>query len=77
MEEGVVGSKGELFPPKKIRDMLGLKPGTRVVYRVEDGRLIVEVIPRLEDVLRRKPVIEITLDEFHRFRKKLSREVEE
>ena len=35
--EGRVGSKGELFPPKEIRERLGLKPHTKVIYRVEEG----------------------------------------
>ncbi len=74
--EGKVGSKGELFPPKPIREKLGLKPHTRVLYRVEDGKLIVEPIPTLEDVLREEPIITISLEEFHRFRKELSKKVE-
>ena len=73
--EGVVGSKGELFLPKKVREVLGLKPGMKVIYRVEGDKLIVEPIPRLEDVLSRKPVIEITLEEFQKFRRGLSNEV--
>lgn len=74
--EGKVGSKGELFPPKKIREKLGLNPHTRVIYRVEDGRLIVEPIPSLEDVLRERAEVEITLEDFHKFRKELSKRVE-
>ncbi len=31
--KGIVGKKGELFPPKRIRDMIGLKIGGEVVYR--------------------------------------------
>jgi len=69
-------SKGELFPPKKIREKLGLKPHTKVIYRVEGGRLIVEPIPSIEDVLKESPFIEITLKDFHRFRRELSRKVE-
>jgi AbrB family looped-hinge helix DNA binding protein len=74
--ESRVGSKGELFPPKKIREKLGLKPHVKVVYRVEEGKLIVEPIPSLEDVLKEPMLIEITLEEFHKFRKELSRKVE-
>lgn len=46
--EGRVGFKGELLPLKDVGDRLGLKPHMRVVYGVEDGRLIVEPIPSLE-----------------------------
>ena len=33
-------------------------------------------IPSLEDVLEEKPIVEITLEEFHEFRKELSRKAE-
>ena len=72
MYESRVGSKGELFPPKEIREELGLRPHLKVIYRVEDGRLIVEPIPSLEDVLREPPSVEITLEEFHSFRREIS-----
>ena len=68
-----MGSKGELFPPKEIREKLGLKPHSRVIYKVEDGRLIVEPVPNLEEVLSEPPSVEITLEEFHSFRKELSK----
>jgi len=76
MIESRVGSKGELFPPKKIREKLGLKPYAKVIYRIEDGKLIVEPIPSIEDVLKEPAAIEITLDEFHKFRKELSKKME-
>jgi AbrB family looped-hinge helix DNA binding protein len=71
-----VGSKGEIFPPKEIREKLGLHAHTRVLYRVEDGRLIVEPIPSLEEVLKESPLAEVTLEEFHKFRKQLSQKAE-
>ncbi len=76
MYESRVGSKGELFPPKEIREKLGLRPHVRVIYRVEGGRLLVEPIPSLEDVLGEPPSVEITLEEFHSFRRELSRRAE-
>jgi len=72
MSESRVGSKGELFPPKGIRARLGLKPRLKVIYRIEGGRLLVEPVPKLEDVLSESTSVEITLEEFHDFRKKLS-----
>lgn len=71
-----MGSKGELFPPKRMRERLGLNPHTRVIYREEDGRLIVEPIYRLEDILSGSPVVEITLEEFHASRRELSERLE-
>ena len=76
MYESRVGSKNELFPPKEIREKLGLKPGVKVIFRVEDGKLIVEPIPTIRDLLNEKPVVKVTLKEFHEFRRKLSRRIE-
>jgi len=74
--EGRVGSKGELFIPKEIRERLGLKPHMRVLYRIKDGRLIVEPIPVIEDVLKEHKPVRINLKKFHDFRRELSRNAE-
>ena len=76
MLESRVGSKGELFPPKDMREKLGLKPRTRVIYSIDDGKLVVEPVPSLEEVFEEPPSVEITLEEFHDFRKELSRKAE-
>jgi len=76
MEKSRVGSKGELFPPKEIRERLGLHAHTKVIYKIEQGRLVVEPVPSLEEVLKETPSIEITLEEFHKLRKELSRKAE-
>jgi len=71
-----VGSKGELFPPKEIRERLGLRAHAKVLYKIEGGRLVVEPVPSLEEALKEAPSLEITLEEFHRLRKELSRKAE-
>jgi AbrB family looped-hinge helix DNA binding protein len=76
MQESRVGSKGELFPPKEIREKLGLKPCTKVLYKIESGRLIVEPIPTIKEVLQENTTVEITLEEFHKQRKELSQKAE-
>jgi len=76
MTESRVGSKGELFPPKDIREKLRLKPHMKVVYKIEGGRLIVEPIPSLEEILKEPASVKISLEEFYSFRKELSRKAE-
>jgi AbrB family looped-hinge helix DNA binding protein len=76
MQKSRVGSKGELFPPKEIREKLGLRAHARVIYKIEDGRLVVEPVPSLEEVLKEPPIVEVTLEEFHKHRKELSRKAE-
>ena len=74
--ESKVGSKGELFPSKEIREKLGLKPNTKVIYRVRDGVLIVEPIPKLEDILEEPSVIDVSLEELQRERSEISKKAE-
>jgi len=76
MSKSRVGSKSELFPPKEIRERLGLHPHVKVIYKIEEGRLLVEPVPTLEDVLQEPPSVEITLEEFHGFRRELSQKAE-
>jgi len=38
--KSAVSEKGQVTIPKAIRDRLGLKPGTIVEFRAEDGKLI-------------------------------------
>lgn len=76
LPEGRVGTKGELFPPKKLREQAGLEPSSRVSYRVEGGRLIVERIPSLDELLAKRPSVEISLAEFKRFRHELTKRAE-
>jgi bifunctional DNA-binding transcriptional regulator/antitoxin component of YhaV-PrlF toxin-antitoxin module len=76
MQKNRVGSKGELFPPKEIREKLGLRAHARIIYKIEDGRLVVEPVPNLEEIIKETPSVEITLEEFHKHRKELSRKAE-
>ena len=76
MTEGRVGTKGELFPPKQLREQAGLRPSSKVNYRVEGGRLIVERVPDFDETLTKQPTVEISLREFKRFRRELSERAE-
>jgi len=74
--ESVVGSKEELYPPKSLRRALNLKPGTKVRYRIEGMKLIVEPIPAVDELAEREPTVTITLKELSADRRKLSAELE-
>jgi bifunctional DNA-binding transcriptional regulator/antitoxin component of YhaV-PrlF toxin-antitoxin module len=76
MQQSRVGSKGELFPSKEIREKLKLNAHTKIIYTIEAGRLIVEPIPSVKEVLEEKPSVEISFEEFHKQRKDLSTKAE-
>ena len=65
-----------MFPPKDVREKLGLRPHTKVIFKVEGGRLVVEPIPSLEEVLEEPSPVEITLEEFYGLRREISRKAE-
>jgi len=40
-----VSSKGQITLPKELRERLGLKPGERIILKVEDNRVTLEKLP--------------------------------
>lgn len=75
-DEGKVGSKGELFPSKRIREALGLLKDQRVKYSVINGRLIVERIPDPVELFSRPAKVTMTIEELKNDRRQLSKELE-
>jgi AbrB family looped-hinge helix DNA binding protein len=45
----VVGERYQITIGKKVREELGIKPGDRAIERVENGRLVVDFVPRPHD----------------------------
>ena len=41
-EEMTVGPKGQVAIPRAMRKVLKIQPGSKVVFRLEDGRAIVQ-----------------------------------
>jgi bifunctional DNA-binding transcriptional regulator/antitoxin component of YhaV-PrlF toxin-antitoxin module len=75
-ETSVVGSKEELYPPKRIRRALGLRPGVKVKYTLDGRKLVVEPVPSIDDLLEMEPTVTISLEEFHKHRRQLSSRLE-
>ncbi len=51
-----VGSKGELFLTKKIRQIMNIKPGDRIIVEMVEGSMIIRKIDDLVDLYMAKPV---------------------
>jgi AbrB family looped-hinge helix DNA binding protein len=41
----IVGERGQVTIDKAIREELGIRAGDEAVQRVEDGRIVIEVVP--------------------------------
>ncbi len=62
---GKVGSKGELYPPKKLREKIGLLPEMEIEFIVTpNGELIIRKVEKLEDILSLNPIARVTQKEF-------------
>jgi len=72
-QTGKIGNKGEMYLPVSIRNEIGLQPGTRVKFIVlPNGKLYIEKIPTLEDLLNGKPLMKVSVEEIE----KLSEEMQ-
>ena len=72
-----VGSKGELFLPAALRKELGLEPGMKILFFIHNGRLVVEPIPEISEILnQRKDLKAISMEELKNERRALSKSLE-
>lgn len=63
-EIGIVGKKGELYPPKKIRIALNLNPHSKVRYiMTPKGNLLIKKVQTVEEILKKKPIGKMSVDE--------------
>ena len=68
-----VGKRGEIYTTKEIREKAGIRPGGYVRAVVEGGRLIIEGLPTVEDLLN-DAVIELSPEEAERVSEEVQRE---
>ncbi|MFQ6076955.1 MAG: AbrB/MazE/SpoVT family DNA-binding domain-containing protein [Candidatus Bathyarchaeia archaeon] len=61
---GIVGPKNELFPPKEVREALGIKRGQRILYLLKGKELVVRIVPSFEEALKQPKFAETTIKEF-------------
>lgn len=73
---GKVGKRGELYPPKKIRDAVGLAPGRKVSYIVKDNKIEVIPLKSFKEALEEKPLVRISIEEFEKLTKEVLGELQ-
>lgn len=76
LHTGRVGKRYTLYPPKELLEAIGVKEGDLVVYRVENGKLIVEPLTNpFEYALKVKKWAKTSLEEIEEFSSKLQAEI--
>ncbi len=61
---GKIGRKGELYPPKEIREAVKLKPGDKVLYIAKQNKIEVIPLKTFKEALEDKPLVKISINEF-------------
>lgn len=46
MSDGLVSTKGQVVIPKALRDVFGIKPGSKIRFANENGQLVGHVVPK-------------------------------
>jgi len=69
--KGKVGKKGELFPPKRIREEAGIAIGDEVMYYAREGLIEVVKVPSLEEAFKRKIFAKISTRRFEDMTKQI------
>lgn len=55
-----IGSKGEIFPPKEVRDYLDLNKDQSILMKVYPNRLIIQKVDSLEEILSQPTDIKVS-----------------
>ena len=55
-----IGSKGEIFPPKEVRDYLEFHKDQSILMKVYPNRLIIQKLDSLDDILTAPAKVKIS-----------------
>lgn len=70
-----IGKKGELYPPKKLRIEAGLLPGSELIAEVRGDEISLRKKKGIGDLLEKKGLTTLGVDEVIRERKELEKEL--
>jgi bifunctional DNA-binding transcriptional regulator/antitoxin component of YhaV-PrlF toxin-antitoxin module len=68
-----IGSKGEIFPPKELRQSLGLESNQPIIIYQDKNTLSIRKLTSLDEILQHEPKITIS---YHAW-KQLDQEINE
>lgn len=71
-----IGSKGEIFPPKKIREKLGLTPNQPILMTVHRDKLIIRKLHSVDNILSTPSKVKISYHAWKQFKEDLTEEIE-
>jgi len=70
-----VGSKGEIFPPKEIRNFLGLVPDQSIILSVVQDKLIIRKVASFQEILDQPAKVKISKQAWKKLKKEFNEEL--
>jgi bifunctional DNA-binding transcriptional regulator/antitoxin component of YhaV-PrlF toxin-antitoxin module len=70
-----IGSKGEIFPPKEIRDFLGFSVDQSVILSVVQNKLIVRKVLSYQEILDRPAKVKISKQAWKQLKEEFEEEL--
>jgi len=74
MARGYVGEKGEIYVEKKTRELSGLQQGDDLIVFASEKELVIRKIPKLRDILKKKPLAVISAKEMEEISEEIQKE---
>jgi bifunctional DNA-binding transcriptional regulator/antitoxin component of YhaV-PrlF toxin-antitoxin module len=68
-----VGNKGEIYTSDAVRKRVGIKKGAKVKAKVSQGKLVIEPLPSLEELIS-SPVVRIGVREAEKLSEEAQKE---
>jgi bifunctional DNA-binding transcriptional regulator/antitoxin component of YhaV-PrlF toxin-antitoxin module len=69
-----VGKKGEIYVTKKIREKVGIVKDSFVKVLIKDGKPIIELIQKIENLTKEKKIIELIPQEAEKISEEMQKE---
>jgi AbrB family looped-hinge helix DNA binding protein len=70
-----IGSKGEIFPPKEIRDYLGLSINQSIILSVVQDKLIIRKVLSYQEILDRPAKVRISKQAWKQLKEEFNEEL--
>jgi AbrB family looped-hinge helix DNA binding protein len=71
-----IGTKGEIFPPKEVREKLGLLQNQPIIMTVHGDQLIIRKLHSIESILEQPAKVTISSHAWKQFRRELGEDLE-
>jgi bifunctional DNA-binding transcriptional regulator/antitoxin component of YhaV-PrlF toxin-antitoxin module len=71
-----IGSKGEIFPPKQVRERLGLVKDQSIILSVEGDKITIRKLDSVESILQQPTRVVISPSAMKELRRGLSEDLE-